>query len=151
MDLADEMAGVWERECAVTALAGAQVCPTYRLPCWVCIVLHIMTGVLRNVTEGCFDRFRGVSILLFDEDRSVLSSRGLVCPHHPGASTIEYAQRHGPSYWHCAEPSLTSTPVMPAQEGEQWPISSEASFGSRSRGTARSAATGALMAPEGAG
>lgn len=80
-----------------------------------CIVLHILTGTLRSVTEGRFERFRGVSLLMFDQDRSVLSSPTLVCPHHPAASTIEYEERHGPSYWHYPEASLTTTPVTPAR------------------------------------
>lgn len=117
MARADDMAGVCDRECAVTALAGAQVCPIYRLPCWLCIVLHIMTGTLRSVTEGRFDRFAGHGfMLLLDGDQKYLWSLWLVCPHHPAAITIDYAQRHGPSYWHYAEPSLTSTPVMPARK-----------------------------------
>lgn len=110
------MAALCERECAVTALAGAQVCALYGLPCWLCIVLHILTGTLRNVTEGRFYRFGGFTFFSLDVERSVLGSPALVCPHHPGASTIEYAQRHGPSYWYSTEPSLTSTPVTPARK-----------------------------------
>ena len=112
------MAAVCERECAVTVLAGAQACPVYRLPCWLCIVLHILTGTLRSVTEDRFDRFRGFVSDLWDHERdrsNVLGLPSLVCPHHPAAMTEQYERRHGKdSYWHHAEASLTTTPVTPA-------------------------------------
>lgn len=95
----------WERECAVAALAGQQLCPRYGMPCWVCCLLHVLTGTLRSVTEGRFDRFEGHSIFKWvggTADRSTrwVASPGLICPHHRETVNPEYLGRHGQSYWY---------------------------------------------------
>lgn len=83
---------VWDRERAFAALAGQKLCPVHRMPCWVCYLLHILTGTLRSVTEGRFDRFEGRGIFTWAEDTDGhfarwTASRGLVCSHHHASCT----------------------------------------------------------------
>jgi hypothetical protein len=132
----------WERERVVAALAGAQLCPRYRMPCWICCLLHILTGTLRSVTEGRFERFEGRGIFTWAEDADGhfarwCASRGLICPHHPAASSDDYRQRlttDSDLYWYTdSAPSLTTTPVTPARNVSAGTSQTEATEESTSR------------------
>jgi hypothetical protein len=88
-------------------------------------MLHILTGTLRSVVEGRFDRFEGRGIFTWAEDADghfarSCASRGLICPHHRAAFTDDYQRRmttDADLYWYTdsAPHSLTTTPVMPAR------------------------------------
>lgn len=113
-----------ERECVVQALHGQNICPTYCVPCWVCGVLHLLTGTLRSVTEGRLDRFdaeasagRSFSWALADGSAiariwNTWPDDTSFCIHHSGYSTLDS------NYWNGPNASLTSAPVTPAKEGE---------------------------------
>lgn len=134
--MSDTPEAFWQRECAVTALSGAQVCPRYGMPCWVCCHLHILTGTLRSVTEGRFRRFKDRSIFSWaavtDGHHARWSaSPGLVCSHHDGARSAAYRRRMRGAvdrYWYAEGASaLTPTPVTPARKVSDGKSQAEAS------------------------
>lgn len=101
---------VWERQCAVAALAHQNICPKYHMPCWVCCLLHLLTGLLRSVVSGRFDRFQlSAHNATWPEDRTghlskSCASLDLICPHHPETHSDDYLQRATP-YWDYEEAS----------------------------------------------
>jgi len=149
---------VWDRECAFAALLGLRLCPRHRMPCWVCCLLHTLTGTLRSVAEGRFDRFAGFGIFTWAEDTDghfarSCASRGLICPHHHGALTADYRRRLSTDadlYWYAEFPPpsltgngpsrgewqlgpLTTTPVTPARKVSDGESQAEATEESASR------------------
>jgi hypothetical protein len=101
---------VWERECAVAVLANQNLCPKYHMPCWVCCLLHLLTGLLRSVVSGRFDRFQlsaHNATWLEDRDGHVAkycASPDLVCPHHAATRSDDYLL-HAYPYWGYEEAS----------------------------------------------
>lgn len=99
----------WQRECVVAAFADL-LCPVYRMPCWVCVVLHGLTGVVRSVTYGRFSRFcdRRTIFFMFDpvQLEPKLAQFGQPttwrCVHSPG--------RGGDDYWNTRDASATDMP-----------------------------------------
>ena len=86
------MSAVWDRECAFAALTD-HLCPRYRMPGWICTALHLLTGTLRSVTIGRFDRFseNQVGCFLVDADLSYYPHLdNWTCVHTPGASGDHY-------------------------------------------------------------
>lgn len=101
--MSERAALVWERECAVAALAHQQLCPRYHMPCWVCCLMHILTGTLRSVSDGRFDRFDHHRSYTWAHDPTGhfakwLAFPTMICPHHAEATTAEYRQRSD-RYW----------------------------------------------------
>ena len=68
----------WKRECAAAALAGLEICPEHKMPCWVCTGLTDVLLVVREVTDGYFN-----SAIAFSEDWSSFNwdSPTLTCIH----------------------------------------------------------------------
>lgn len=96
------MSVVLERELAVAVLAGQRFCPIFHLPCWICTTLHVLTGVVRSVTEGRFERFRERRFEMFEPWFAEPWLRDdPICVHSTGAS--------GDHYWNTAEASMTDT------------------------------------------
>ena len=98
------------RECVVDALRGRRTCPTYSLPCWVCGVLHLLTGTLRSVTDGRFERFTDERITrsrcfnwaeIEGKDAAVWFGwdRNAICSHHAAYN------ESFPTYWNSNEAS----------------------------------------------
>lgn len=89
-----------ERELIVEALAGRKICPRHHLPCWVCTALHVLTGSVRSVTLGRFDRFQERKLDIFEPWFAEPWLRSdPYCVHHRWAS--------GDNYWNTPQASTT--------------------------------------------
>lgn len=120
------LAESFEREHVVTALCGRMTCPEYLLPCWVCDVLHVLTGTIRSVTAGRFERFERdgavTSMSLGSENRRfnwAETDASLIEPEQnwtrwpdliaPCCDHPEYALERTPGYWNSGEASAVQS------------------------------------------
>lgn len=92
-----------QRECVVAALAGPKLCPAYHLPCWACLALHLLTGVMRAVTSGRFAWFQEGRFRTFDPGADYSELLLVGCVHSPTTFDDDY-------YWRARDGSSISTP-----------------------------------------